>query len=69
MFTIKINWHSPDFPSYSVYAATKYTVNNLANGSKQLYISNGDNEPAEVLIDDRCRVFVMNAKGSTIDVI
>jgi hypothetical protein len=70
MFTIRINWNQDvQFPTYSAYAAKHYTVNDLADGNKHMYIANGDSEPAEVLLSRGCKVYVMNDKGSTVDTI
>jgi hypothetical protein len=69
MFTIRINWHAPEYSNYSVYSSKHYNVIDLADGNKRLYIANGEPEPAEVLLSRGCKVFVMNDRGSTVDTI
>ncbi len=69
MFTIKVNWNTLDFPTHSVYTATKYSVNTLKNGDKQIFINNGPSEQNEVVLSGGCSVYVMNDRGATIDYI
>lgn len=65
MLTIRINWHSPGYPSYHVYTCTDYAVSYLQNGNAQVLIDGG----REVLLTPGNEMYVMNAEGKTIDVV
>lgn len=70
--TIKIIWGSVNFPLYNVYTADQYMVepfrddNGLATGTIRLLI---DSDKHDINLSGRDRAYVMNDKGSTIDVI
>ena len=69
MFTIKVEWHSPDFPTYSVHNAEKYTVSYLADGSIQLLTETGLDGQRDIRLSDGAKAYVMNDRGATIDTI
>lgn len=69
MLTLKIKWESPDYPAYSVYTAWKYNVNDMLDGSKSLILFDREDQPTEIGLSNKCKVYVMNSNGATIDTI
>jgi len=70
--TIKIVWGQLGFPLYHVYTADQYLVESLrddngaATGNMRLLI---DSDKHDILLSGKDRAYVMNDRGSTIDVI
>lgn len=68
MLTIKVYWgpHSPDFPLYSVYSGSKYTLSGVEGADfKHLVIDDSIN----IELGKGTRTYVMNSHGSTVDTI
>lgn len=67
MFHIKIEWFSPDYPSWTMYACQKFSVNVVPHGVElRLYL---DGQETENLLGPQCVAYVMNEAGKTVEVI
>lgn len=68
MLTLKVTWPS-DFVNYNVYSAKQYGVYELSDDTTQLLITGEYAEPIDIRLSHGAKVYVMNDKGATIDVI
>ena len=71
MFSIRVNWGSQSFPSYSMYTASKYSYGVDGTGQRVLDLENppavSPQETRTIYVQTGDKVYVMNDAGATVD--
>lgn len=66
---LQVEWHSPDYPTHTMYECVKYTVHHKSLSIVEIALSLPNGQDADLILGENCVAWVMNHVGKTIAVI